>query len=538
VFPFSYDVDRKQTFEPLRELAGAAPPPDTVDWWTRFGRSGDLTCYGCHATGAVLAVAGATPAGNAVPRSRWAEAGVGCEACHGPGSTHVASAQNKDVPPAPIPWTGKDDAVPHVGRCAACHGLRETLHSPFAAAPAQGYGAPIWESAEPVLTLRPNAEFRQPLFTDLRPATYQQEAIALGQSRCVREGALTCSHCHDPHAGTIRESAASDGACLPCHAAIATQGTAHTHHAKDSEGSRCVACHMAPILRGPGSVAARDHTLAPPVAGRGDVPTACAVCHDKKEDAAKVVAGFAAFGAHGGESRRRLALSAAIEQADARSRGAAPALGRLLEDPKEAWFVRFALATRIHGLLALGSGAGANAGLAAALQDPNPAVRRAALRAVAASGDRARAPGVAGMTSDPDPFVALEAALALFGLRDSAATTRLAAVTGRPDLAGEFRAQLALGRVALVQRAWPQAEAGFRRGLELNPSAVQALNELGIALFSQKKIEPARQVWKQALEANPQFEAARRNLDESEGVATDDATPGRSAPAPGRPAPP
>jgi hypothetical protein len=538
VFPYSYDLDRKQAFEPLRELAGVSPPPDTVDFWTRFGRSGDLTCYGCHATGAILTVAGATSAGNAVPRSRWAEAGVGCEACHGPGSAHVASAQKKEAPPVAPPWTGKGDAASLVGACAACHGLREPLRSPFASSPAAGYGAPLWESAEPVLSFRPNAEFRQPLFTDLRPATYQQEATALGQSRCVREGRLTCSHCHDAHGGAIRESAAGDGACLPCHAPIAAQGTTHTRHAANSPASRCIACHMAPILRGAGSVAARDHTLAPPVAGAGEIPAACAGCHDKREDAAKVLAGFAAFGGKSTESRRRSALASAVAKADAQSRDAVPALGRLLAAPGESWFVKLALATRIHGLLVLGRGRGSSEGLASALDDPNPAVRRAALRAAAVAGDRARAARIGELASDPDPFVAIEAALALYGLRDPSAVSRLDALAERPDLSGEFRAHLALARVALVSRGWPAAEASFRRALELNPYAVSALNELGIALFSQKKLEAARKVWRQALEINPQFEAARRNLDESEGIAQGDLTPGRSAPGPGPPAPP
>jgi Flp pilus assembly protein TadD len=154
------------------------------------------------------------------------------------------------------------------------------------------------------------------------------------------------------------------------------------------------------------------------------------------------------------------------------------------------------------------------------------------------SGDRARAARIAELTSDPDPFVALEAALALFGLRDPAAVSRLAAVTERPELTGEFREHLALARVALVSRGWPAAETSFRRALELNPYAVAALNDLGIALFSQKKLDAARQVWRQALEVNPQFEAARRNLEESEGIAEEDLMPGRSAPGPGPPGPP
>src|SRR5262249_26529767 len=93
LFPIAYDVDRGTAFEPLRELAGGAPPPpDTVHFWTRVGRNVDLACYGCHATGQVLVGEGVSPGGLILPGSRWSEPGVGCEACHGPGGPHVEAA--------------------------------------------------------------------------------------------------------------------------------------------------------------------------------------------------------------------------------------------------------------------------------------------------------------------------------------------------------------------------------------------------------------------------------------------------------------
>src|SRR5262245_25045010 len=81
VFPISFDVDKREAFRPLVAIAGGhEPPADTVEFWTRAGRNADLACYGCHATGQVLTVEGRSPAGLALPASRFVEAGVGCEA--------------------------------------------------------------------------------------------------------------------------------------------------------------------------------------------------------------------------------------------------------------------------------------------------------------------------------------------------------------------------------------------------------------------------------------------------------------------------
>jgi hypothetical protein len=520
VFPFSFDLDRKKAFEPLRELAGGVPPPtDTVDFWTRFGRNADFTCYGCHATGQTIAVAGGNAAGNAVPRSRWSEAGVGCEGCHGPSGPHVESARKKTDPPAPPPWTGKGESADSiVAACATCHGLRELLRSPYQTSTVAGHGAPVWESADPVLSFRPNAEFRQPFFADLRPGTYQQEAIALGQSACVRKGGLTCSHCHDPHSGTIADSARGDAACLPCHQKIVSAAVEHSHHKAGSPGSAGVDCHMAPVLRGPGSEGSADHSLSPPLAERGQLPAACSRCHDRKVDEKKVRASWLAFGGRAKETVRRGALAGAIRDADRQAPGAVRTIASLLRDADQGWFVRYALASRLQGLLLLEPGKDAAPALLAALPDPNPAVRRAVLRALAIAGRRQDAASIQLRMSDPDPFVAIEAATALVGLRDPQAAQRLVSFVTRPELAGEFRAQLALGRAALLTRSWARAEQTFARAIELNPSLAPAMNDLGIALFSQKKIEAAQRVWKQALDFNPQFEAARRNLDESEGI--------------------
>jgi predicted CXXCH cytochrome family protein len=395
-------------------------------------------------------------------------------------------------------------ATARVATCGGCHALQETLRSPFADIPAHGYGVPSWEWADPLLARPDSAEFREAVFPDLRPATFQQEAAALAQSGCARKGSLTCVRCHDPHSGALRAAAAGDGACLPCHADVKARGEAHTRHAPGTPGSTCVACHMAPILRGPASVPAHDHSMAPPVAGQGEIPAACAPCHMEQKDL--LVRGWASFRKAGAASRRRARLAEAFA-AGARNDD----LAALAADAGEAWTVRVAaldrlsgprrpqLAPRLRGLLL----------------DENPAVRRAAVRSFpfwAADEDLST---LDRLTQDPGPFVALAAVQAYGALGSPDFGARVSEAARRPDLAAEYRAQLALGRAALLAEDFPRAESALARALQLRPLQVHALNDLGIALLRQGKSTDAQRAWRQALEINPRFEAARRNLEAS-----------------------
>ncbi|HEX5045338.1 MAG TPA: multiheme c-type cytochrome [Candidatus Polarisedimenticolaceae bacterium] len=506
VAPTSFDVDAKRTFEPVAALQGGPPPEDTVDFWTRAGRNADLTCYGCHATAQVLTADRQDPRGFPLPGSRWIEPGVGCEACHGPGGPHADSARSGTRPPArTLGATGAPaDAAARVAACGGCHALQEILRSPFSDVPAHGYGVPSWEWADPLLARSDSAEFREAVFPDLRPATFQQEAAALAQSGCARKGSLTCAGCHDPHSGALRAESAGDGACLPCHAGVKARGEAHTHHAPGTPGSACVACHMAPILRGPASVPAHDHSMAPPVAGENEIPAACVPCHATEKDL--LVRGWASFPKDGAASRRRARLAEAFAPGAGND-----ALAALAADPGEAWTVRVAaldrlsgprrpqLAPRLRGLL----------------QDGNPAVRRGALRSFpfwAADEDRRT---LDRLTLDADPFVALAAVQAYGALGSPDFGARLSDAARRPDLASEYRAQLALGRAALLAEDFPRAETALARALQLRPLQVHALNDLGIALLRQGKSTDAQRAWLQALQINPRFEAAKRNLEAS-----------------------
>jgi predicted CXXCH cytochrome family protein len=515
VFPVAFDADQNKAFELLRELAGGTPPPATVvDFWTRVGRNADLSCYGCHATGQTLTVTGRSRSGLALPGSKWVEPGVGCEGCHGPGGPHIDAARSgpprKDTMKMP-----RGDGAATIDACAACHGLRDVLPSPFAASPAHRYGEPVAVAADPLLSVGANAEFREAFFADLRPSTFQQEAIAFSQSGCARKGGMTCGACHDVHSGSLVAAVtASDGGdsiCAPCHASVAALGAKHSLHAPGTPGGRCLDCHMAAILRGPAHDPARDHSLAPPVAGKGKVPAACASCHTQPAGAAAVVAAWKRLPL-GRAAKRRLEIEAAVDAAATAGSGGA-ALARLADDPERGWFLRWA---SLNKIAATAGRPGPEAVLVAArhaLTDANPALRRVAAKVLGVCGSRSDIEVLQRATDDPDPWAALEAVHAVGLLGSPTAGARLLQMLKRPDLIADARAQYMAGHASLVGQDGPRAERALRRALEVNPMIVGAMNDLGLALVGQGKREEAIVEWTRALDINPRFSAARRNLD-------------------------
>jgi predicted CXXCH cytochrome family protein len=513
VFPIAFDADQGKPFEPLRELAGGTPPPATViDFWTRVGRNADVTCYGCHATGQVLTVAGRSTSGLALPASKWVEPGVGCEGCHGPGGPHVDAARAGSPGKGSVKMPrGSGSAV--LDGCAACHGLRDVLPSPFAATPAHRYGEPVTLAADPLLAVGANAEFREAFFADLRPATYQQEAIAFSQSGCARKGGMTCGACHDAHSGAPAAAIAArdggDSICAPCHASIVASREKHSLHPPETPGGRCLDCHMAPILRGPAHAAARDHSMAPPVAGAGQVPAACVACHTSAADAAKVAALWKRMPV-GRAALRRLELGAAVD-AKLEARGAL--LARVIDDAERGWFLRWASLDKLADGPAGPASPAVLAPVRRALTDPNPALRRAAARALGVRGERSDIDALQRATDDPDPWTALEAVHAAGLLGSPTSGARLLQLLKRPDLIADARAHYMAGHGSLVGQDMPRAERALRRALEINPMIVGAMNDLGLALVGQGKKDEAVIEWKRALDINPRFSAARRNLE-------------------------
>ncbi|MEO1369874.1 MAG: cytochrome c3 family protein, partial [Acidobacteriota bacterium] len=147
---------------------------------------------------------------------------LGCDACHGDASRHVALANARPDPDAP--WSGDlgiaqlAEIEPALQRdiCARCHLQGEARFQLDDAGGAPNRAGRPWASHFPALvSSRPPAQAGD----DFR-FVGQLERLAL--SACFRGvEAMTCATCHDPHRSTAEQGVASfDRVCQTCHGGV------------------------------------------------------------------------------------------------------------------------------------------------------------------------------------------------------------------------------------------------------------------------------------------------------------------------------
>src|SRR5262245_17785522 len=220
--------------------------------WTGRQQNWNFMCADCHSTNVRKNY---DPAANRF-QTTWSEIDVACEACHGPGSKHIAWAHNTSVPSnarsadngLPVHLTERRDVTwtidpntlkpvrstrrvtaREIDTCAHCHSRRAQI--------ADGYqaGAPLLDFYEPA-TLDPTLYFAD---GQQRDEVYNYGSFL--QSRMAYAG-VTCSDCHEPHSAALR--AAGNALCVRCHTASRYDAPEHHHHKAGGAGSACIACHM------------------------------------------------------------------------------------------------------------------------------------------------------------------------------------------------------------------------------------------------------------------------------------------------------
>jgi tetratricopeptide (TPR) repeat protein len=280
VLPVAYDVRKKEWFDTtasmIRHFAeGARTEP--VSWQDPL-LTFNTACYSCHVSQLSTNYDPKSGTYNTV----WAEPGINCETCHGPGAEH-----NRVCREAPQGTVPKDLKIIRGGKkftvsqnnatCSSCHAKASPLTTFFKV------GARFFDHFD-LVTLE-DRDF----YPDGRDLGENYTYTTWRLSPCVQSGQLSCLHCHTSSGRyRFKDEGKANQACLPCHKDRVDNAAAHINHPTDKRGTpqKCIACHM------PMTEFARmrrsDHSMLPPTPAATMAfksPNACNLCHQDKDAA-------------------------------------------------------------------------------------------------------------------------------------------------------------------------------------------------------------------------------------------------------------
>ncbi|MFM1873316.1 MAG: hypothetical protein RL398_2738, partial [Planctomycetota bacterium] len=263
--------------------------------WTGLQQNWNYMCAECHSTDLQKGY----DAEQDSYTTTWHELDVSCEACHGPGSNHLAWARDpaahqdlgkaagKGFPVAfderkNVAW-GRDPATGNPVRstprttqkeldtCARCHARRTTFTDEVVP------GRPLLDTHLPAL-LTEGLYHANGLMQD---EVYNYQSFL--QSRMHMHG-VTCSDCHEPHSGKLR--APGNAVCTQCHDPR-YERPEHHRHQPESAAAQCIACHM-PTVTYMGVDPRHDHSFQiprPDLTASTGAPNACNNCHQDRDPA-------------------------------------------------------------------------------------------------------------------------------------------------------------------------------------------------------------------------------------------------------------
>ena len=230
-------------------------------------------CGGCHSTGVDL------------EKNTFSEPDIGCEACHGPGSQHVALPRKSIfdkrltiINPSKLP-AGIRSQI-----CGSCHSSGKSTKErgvdwPSGYRPGRALG-PYYKATSyaegDVEHFYPNefAKGHNQQYNDWKKSKHAKEGVA-------------CTSCHYVHQLGVpptqfQTKGSGSQQCLMCHKLI-NNNLAHSIH---SFGN-CVGCHMPKIAKSAESGDIHSHvftTLLPKVTLENPkIPNSCQTCHRHKD---------------------------------------------------------------------------------------------------------------------------------------------------------------------------------------------------------------------------------------------------------------
>jgi hypothetical protein len=500
VLPVYFHVTGGGAWVDYNEAKQGHVSPDHPYFWTNFRRTANKECLECHATGIDVRYDRAAHTWS----TELTDPGVACEACHGPGARHAETKEKRDIVRA-------DHIVKELSLaiCARCHGPRDPLF-PLLDARDQFRPGQRYDDRYQALVITDGTERSGEYFADGRPSSSTFETQALLQSRCYRIGGVTCLTCHtSPHSASQSDDelkpGARDGSCRTCHAAIAAQGVAHTHH----KNASCLDCHMPKVLSGVLDKFA-DHSIDVPnirnTIAHG-VPNACGACHRDKSAGALAASIDSWWPDARTRNERRTRLADAIDEKTAAA--SLPALSAVVRDSSEAPTLRGAAAV----ILGQRFPAAAADVIAPLLHDGNDVARARFVEALGYANARSSADAVAALIDDRSIRVRQNAALVLASFGDSRAPAALAKLTGDPATTHLVRPHILRGIGAANRGEFDAAISELEFALNDAPYATDALVLLADIYARRGDIPHAKSLLEEALRFDPSHRGAKARID-------------------------
>jgi len=483
--------------------------------WTKPSQNWNFMCAECHSTGLQKNYRLAEDRFE----TSWSDVDVSCEACHGPGSRHVAWAQDaqrsrssadsrrglvfqfKDTSGGT--WTVSPGEATarrskplssrvEVETCGRCHARRGQIWGDYQ------HGQPL-------------AETHRVAFLDealyhadgqIKDEVYEYGSFL--QSKMYHAG-VTCSNCHDPHSARLRAS--GNAVCSQCHLPSKYDDPQHHFHRAGTEAAQCASCHMIKryymVVDG-----RRDHSFRvprPDLSMRLGTPNACNDCH---KDRSTRWAADAVTKWYGPNRRDGWHYGEAIHAGRSARADAESLLVRTVEDATTPAIVRATALSLLHRNL----GPNALRAVERSFHNSDPLVRRAAVSALAAVEPRTRLALGIPLLNDPIRTVRLEALSTLVAVPRNHFTA--AQLKTLDQVIAEYReaqafnadraeAHLNLGALDAQLGKFDAAEQAYRTAIRKQPSFMPAYINLADLYRQQGQEDRVEQTLREALKADP-----------------------------------
>jgi predicted CXXCH cytochrome family protein len=502
-------------------------PDESVDYkdplhWTGPYQNWNTRCAECHSTKLEKNY-------NRVSKTfttTFTEIDVSCEACHGPGKSHLDMAAANTLGDArhggfPMSlaqrgqWQFTEgshianrasalESRTQIDSCGRCHSRRGTLGD-------YHYGADLLDTHRLSLP-------QSPLYYhdgQIRDEDYVYGSFV--QSKMHMAG-VVCSNCHEPHSLKLRvaQGASQNAVCAQCHKPGIYDVAQHSHHKPGSSGAQCSNCHM-PETTYMGVDPRRDHSLRIPRPDLSIVmgtPNACNQCHTDREPQWALDA-LRQWGIQFRDTATHRARAFyLVDQGDNR---ALPTLAQLAADTSAApiW--------RATAMEALGQVGGREALQSATmlLYSDDSIIRTSTVRALEFLPLNQRYQLLQALMDDDITSVRMEVAMSLAGVpldqipADQANLLRnlfneyIDIQNQHVDMPG---VQLQLGIFYVTRQDLPSAEAAYREAIRINPQLIPAMLNLADLLRQQNREDEARVILLDALKIAPDHGAALHAL--------------------------